>query len=146
MKFKGSFDINETRDKVASLFADPASNKEYQDGFVSKELISGKDGEEGAVYKLFYKHGGREMEMTETITSNQLPEAYEASYYHIHMDNTMKYSFTPIEKDKTRFDYECEYTRINWFMPKLMAIFFPSIYRKQGEKWMRQFKEFVEKQ
>jgi hypothetical protein len=28
----------------------------------------------------------------------------------------------------------------------LMAILFPGIYRKQGEKWMKQFKEFVEKQ
>jgi len=27
-----------------------------------------------------------------------------------------------------------------------MAILFPSMYRKQGEKWMKQFKEFAEKQ
>lgn len=31
-------------------------------------------------------------------------------------------------------------------MPKLMAILFPGIFKKQGEKWMRQFKEFAEKQ
>ena len=48
--------------------------------------------------------------------------------------------------NQTRYDYEFEYTRINWVVPKLMAILFPSMYRKQGKKWMKQFKEFAEKQ
>ena len=62
------------------------------------------------------------------------------------MDNTMKCTFAPLEENKTRYEYEFHYTRINWLMPKLMAILFPGMYRKQGEKWMRQFKEFVESQ
>ena len=62
------------------------------------------------------------------------------------MDNTMKCRFIALNKNETRYEYEFEYTRINWVMPKLIAILFPSMYRKQGEKWMKQFKEFVEKQ
>ena len=51
-----------------------------------------------------------------------------------------------ISPDKTRYEYEFEYIRINWVITKLLAIFFPGMYRKQGEKWMKQFKEFAEKQ
>ena len=62
------------------------------------------------------------------------------------MDNTMKCRFVPLDDNKTRYEYEFEYTRISWVMPKLMAIIFPGMFRKQGEKWMRQFKAFAETQ
>ena len=145
MKFSGSKDINKSRKKVVEYFKNPDYLKEYQDGFVRKELISGIAGENGAISKMYYKYGKREMELTETITNNNLPDVFEASYHHKHMDNTMKCTFTEINETKTRYDYEYEYTRINWFMPKLIAILFPGMYRKQGEKWMNQFKEFVER-
>ena len=86
------------------------------------------------------------MVLTETIINNRLPDSFESSYYHKHMDNTMKCKFIEIDDQSTRYEYDFNYTRIDWFMPKLMAILFPSVYRKQGEKWMKQFKEFVEKQ
>ncbi len=146
MKFKGSVEINKPQALVAELFADPMYLKEYQDGFQKKELVSGEIGQEGAVSKMYYQYGKHEMELTETITSNQLPDVFEAFYHHKHMDNTMTCKFTPLDEGKTRYDYEFEYTRMSWVMPKLIAILFPCVYRKQGEKWMRQFKEFVEKQ
>ena len=58
----------------------------------------------------------------------------------------MKCTFIKINDDETRYEYEYEYIRMSWVMPRLMAILFPSMYRKQGEKWMRQFRDFVEKQ
>ena len=146
MKYKGSKEINKPLEEVTKFFADPQYLGEYQDGFVKKELISGEAGKEGAVSQMFYEHGGREMLLTETITSNKLPHSFEAFYSHKHMDNTMKCQFTALDRNRTRYDYEYEYVRMEWFMPKLIAILFPSVYRKQGEKWMQQFKEFVEKQ
>jgi len=144
MKITGSLEINKPQRTVAELFADPQYLKEYQDGFQKKELISGQMGQDGAVSKMYYAHGRRTMELTETITANRLPDSFEAFYHHKHMDNTMVCKFVPLDENKIRYDYEFEYTRINWVMPRLMAILFPSMYRKQGEKWMRQFKEFVE--
>lgn len=146
MKFQGFVDIQQPREKVVALFADPIYLKEYQDGFIKKELISGDEGQDGAISKMYYKMGKREMELTETITANQLPDSFEAHYHHIHMDNTMNCRFTSISDTETRYEYEFEYTRINWVMPKLMAILFPGMYRKQGEKWMQQFKDFADKQ
>lgn len=146
MKFKSSIDINQPQEMVANFFADPRYLKEYQDGFIKKELISGQAGATGAVSKMYYKYGKNDMVLTETITSNRLPHSFEGSYHHKHMDNTMKCNFIALDDHRTRYESEFEYTRINWFFPKLIAILFPSMYRKQGEKWMKQFKDFVEKQ
>ena len=115
-------------------------------GSLMKELVSGQMGQEGAVSKMYYKFGKRDMELTETVTKNRLPDSFEAFYHHQHMDNTMKCRFVPLDDNKTRYEYEFEYTRISWVMPKLMAILFPGMFRKQGEKWMRQFKAFAETQ
>lgn len=146
MEHNGSLEINKPIVWVTKLFMDSSHLKEYQDGFVKKELESGQEGQKGAVSKMYYKYGKRDMILTETITSNNLPDSFEAIYHHKHMDNTMKCTFVPIDKNTTRYEYEFEYTRINWIMPKLIAILFPGMYRKQGDKWMTQFKEFVETQ
>lgn len=146
MKFKGSLDINKQRSVVVKFFKDPKYLKEYQDGFIRKELISGQQGQDGAISKMYYQYGKREMELTETITANRLPDSFESFYHHIHMDNTMKCTFTALNDNQTRYEYEFEYIRMSGFMPRLIALLFPSMYRKQGEKWMKQFKDFVEKQ
>jgi hypothetical protein len=146
MKHKGAIEINQSLNKVAELFANPDYLKEYQDGFIKKELVNGQKGAVGAVSKMYYKHGKHDMELIETITKNELPHSFEASYHHKHMDNTMKCNFVALDAHKTKYEFEYEYTRINWIMPKLIAILFPSMYRKPAEKWLRQFKEFAEKQ
>ncbi len=146
MKFTGSVEIEKPRDVVTQLFANPENLGEYQDGFIKKELISGKEGEDGAVSTMYYKFGKRDMKLTETITENRLPDSFKARYSHEHMDNTMECTFHALSDNKTRYNYEFEYTRISWFLPKLISLLFPGMYRKQGEKWMKQFKEFAEAQ
>ncbi|MBT3272009.1 MAG: SRPBCC family protein [Spirochaetales bacterium] len=146
MKYAGSIEIDKPIEMVTKLFADSTYLKEYQDGFVKKDLMSGQQGKEGAISKMYYKYGKADMILIETIVLNKLPSVYEAHYHHKHMDNTMKCHFTSLDTNRTRYEYEYEYTRINWIMPKLMAILFPNMYRKQGEKWISQFKEFVEQQ
>ena len=146
MKYKGSIDIHKPRSVVVKFFADPQYLKEYQDGFQKKELESGEPGKTGAVSKMYYHDGKRAMELTETITNNQLPDLFEATYHHQVMDNTMKCTFKELGENKTRYDYEFEYTRIDWIMPRLVAILFPGMYKKPAEKWMNQFKDFVERQ
>ncbi|WP_299211767.1 hypothetical protein [uncultured Aquimarina sp.] len=146
MNFKGFKDINKPRSIVVEMFKNPKYLGEYQEGFVRKELISGTEGQDSAISKMYYKSDKYDIELTETITANRLPDTFEAFYHHKHMDNTMKCSFISLNENKTRYEYEVKYTRINWFMPKIMAILFPGMYRKQGEKWMQNFKVFVEKQ
>ncbi|MEL6252530.1 MAG: SRPBCC family protein [Bacteroidota bacterium] len=106
MKYKGSKEINKPRDVVTKFFVDPAYLGEYQDGFVKKEMIRGEAGKEGAVSQMFYESGGRDMLLTETITSNKLPHSFEAFYSHKHMDNIRKCQFTVLDRNRTRYQYE----------------------------------------
>ena len=144
MKFSGFLEIRKPKAEVAAHFADPESYQHYQDGFVSKTLNSGTYGQEGAISTIYFKQGKRDMVLTETVQANNLPDSFDAFYHHKHMDNTMKVRFVEIDANTTRYEYEFEYLRINWLLPKLIAILFPGMYRKQGEKWMKQFKSYVE--
>jgi hypothetical protein len=146
MKFKGSIEIDKPQEVVSSFFINPDYLGEYQEGFLRKELVSGNAGEKGAISKMYYAMGKREMELTETVIANNLPNVFEGHYHHKHMDNTMKCTFTALEPNKTLYESEIEYTRINWVMPRLMAILFPGMYKKPAQRWLNNFKAFVEKQ
>lgn len=145
MKFYANTTINKPLEMVTRYFADPQYLAEYQDGFINKELLEGTAGEVGAISTMFYKQGKREMELTETITLNDLPNRFEADYSHKHMDNTMVCTFKAIDNNTTLYEAEYEYYRVS-FMPKIMMTLFPGMFRKMGQKWMDQFKSFVESQ
>lgn len=146
MKFTGKTIINQKREIVCALFADPKHLKHYQEGFISKELLEGEQGQDGAISRMLFKMGKGEMELIETITANRLPEQFLAHYHHKHMDNTMKCTFKDLGNSQTAYEIEVEYTRMAWIMPRLMAILFPSMYKKQGIRWMNNFKAFAENQ
>jgi len=144
MKFTCTLKIDKPKTVVADFFADPKYLKEYQAGFLSKELISGNNGENGAVSKMLYKMGKREMELIETIIDNQLPDSFYAKYHHKHMDNTMLCKFEALNDNETKYVSEINYTAFRGFMPKAMSFLFPGIFKKQVQKWLNNFKKFVE--
>lgn len=145
MKFKASIEIDKPLEEVTSYFINPAYLKEYQEGFLRKELVSGNVGENGAISKIYYQQGKGEMELTETIVSNQLPHSFEGFYHHKHMDNTMKCTFTALSDTKTKYESEFEYVRMSW-MPRLMLFLFPKMFTKPPQRWLNNFKAFVEAQ
>lgn len=145
MKFSGSIDIDQSLETVTQLFADPQYLGEYQEGFEKKELVSGDEGKDGAISKMYYRNGKHEMVLTETIVSNDLPHSFEAFYHHKHMDNTLICRFTSLPNGGTRYETKVEYTRINWVMPRLIAMLFPGMYKKPARRWMENFKKFAEK-
>lgn len=144
MKFKCSVTIDLPIDRVIQLFDNPNNLKEWQDGFVSFEHLSGTPGETGAKSLIKYKHGKREMELIETITVKNLPEEFSGTYEHKHMDNTLKNSFVALSDQQTRLDCYIHYTKFKAFVPKIMAFLMPGMYRKFTQKWLDQFKKFAE--
>ncbi len=140
MTFTCSVEINADIAKVQSIFLDSSTLKYYQDGFKSKTLISGIEGTKGAKSKLVYE----KLELIETILNSDLPDSFLGLYEHKHMTNTMKVSFSSITDTKTLYTTEIEYTKFNGFLIKLMAKLFPNMFKKQVEKWLHQFKEYVE--
>tara|TARA_R110002073_G_scaffold145532_2_gene297667 strand:+ start:39461 stop:39901 length:441 start_codon:yes stop_codon:yes gene_type:complete len=146
MKFTCTVTINKPQQIVADFFADPTYLKEYQEGFQRKELISGNSGEVDTVSKLYYQNGKRKMELIETVLKNDLPNEFLAEYFHSHTENTMRSTFTSINDNETRYDAEIDYTNFKGFIVKVMAFLFPSFFKKQVQKWLINFKKFVEAQ
>ncbi len=146
MKFTCSVIVEKPLQEVADYFANPKYLKEYQEGFQRKELVSGEVGQKDAVSTIWYGEGKREMVLTETILKNDLPHEFVGHYHHKHMDNIMRSVFTKIEDQKTRYDAEIHYTEFRGFMVKAMVLFFPSMFKKQVQKWLDNFKTFVERQ
>ncbi|MFD2568926.1 SRPBCC family protein [Pseudotenacibaculum haliotis] len=146
MKFTCTVTINKPLSIVTDFFVNPDYIHEYQEGFQKKELISGSAWQEGAVSKLYYAQGKRTMELTETIIKNDLPNEFYAQYHHIFTDNTMRSVFTAVSDDVTRYDAEIHYTEFRGFMVKTMSFLFPSFFKKQVQKWLNNFKRFLENQ
>ena len=142
MKFACTIDIDAPMNYVAEIFENPDHLKYFQDGFISKEPISGTPGEKDATSRMTYK----KLELIETIISNSLPSEFEALYEHKHMTNTMKVNFEALETNKTRYTSEIEYTKFNGVFIKLIATLFPRMFKKQVQKWLVNFKNYVESQ
>lgn len=144
MKYTCEVEIDLPINKVASLWENENHFDKWQDGFQAITLLEGKLNSTGAKSKIVYQQGKRKIELIETIISNNLPNEKKALYEHIHMINTQTTKFKKISDEKTRFISQVEYTKFNGFMPKLLATLFPGMFKKQSQKWMVQFKGFVE--
>jgi len=144
MKYKNEVVINAPRETVVALFDDPAQMKEWQPGFVSMELIEGDQGQVGAKQKLHYKMGKRDIEMIETITARNLPENYTVTYKAKGVFNIVDNHFEDLGDKTTR------YTTLNEFKMKGFMKFFawlmPGAFKKQSQKYMEDFKAFVERE
>ncbi|QRM90473.1 hypothetical protein FG167_14940 [Lacinutrix sp. WUR7] len=140
MKFTCTIDINASRNKVVSVFLDPNKQHHFQDGFIRKELLSGKMNEVGTKSKLIYK----KLELIETIELNNLPDAFKGLYEHKHTTNTMHVTFTAINPETTRYVSQIDYIKLNGFIIKILMKLFPGMFKNQVDTWMRQFKTYIE--
>ena len=144
MKYNCSIEINKPLDELSKLWEDENNFKHWQDGFISIELLEGEKGQKDSKSKILFLQGKRKMELIETVLLNELPNHKKALYEHIHMTNTQSSKFESLSDAKTLYSSEVEYLKFNGFMPKLIAKLLPGLFKKQSEKWMKQFKEFAE--
>ena len=146
MTFNSTVMIKQHKEMVAGYGAEPECLAEDQEGFQKKELVSGEAGKVNAISNLFYASGKRKMMLTETILVNNLPDEFMAQYHHKFTDNTMKSTFTSVDENQTKYDAEIHYTAFRGFMVKLMVFLAPKFFKKQVDKWLLNFKTFIEKQ
>ena len=144
MNFTCTVAINAPIDKTVALYTDPRYFKEWQDGFISYEPLSGIPGHVGAKSKITYVNGKHRIELIETIELMNLPSEMSGLYEHKHMINNLISRFTPISDGKTLLTTHVGYFRSIVTMPKLMALLIPGMFRKQNQKWLDQFKTFAE--
>lgn len=143
MKYNCEIVINADIKKVVKLFEDPNNLAKWQPGFISMEVLEGNAGKVGSRSKLQYQMGKREIEMIETITENDLPTSFSATYEAKNVWNEVKNHFEKLPNGKTKHWTENEFKMSG--MMKFMAWLMPGVFKKQSYKYLELFKAFVEK-
>lgn len=144
MKYRCEIEIERPVEEVVRLFDDPENMKKWMPGLKSFEPVSGEAGRVGATSKLKFDMNGREIEMTETITSRNLPEEFSGTYETSGVLNIVRNRFEEIDGGTNWIaDNEFRFTSLPM---KLMGFFMPGAFRKETMKHLRAFKEFAESQ
>ncbi|QYA25666.1 SRPBCC family protein [Gramella sp. MT6] len=142
MKYQQQITINKPRKEVVAKYSDPDNLKHWQRGFIFMKPINGNLGDEGSQNLLKYNMGNREIEMTETIIKNNLPDEYSATYEAKGVYNYQVNRFSPTLEAETLWITDNEF-KFSGFM-KLFGWFMPGAFKKQSRKYMEDFKAFVE--
>ncbi|MPQ47975.1 SRPBCC family protein [Marinifilum sp. N1E240] len=142
MKYTVEIEINQPIDKVVALFNDEDNLFKWMQGLQSIEHLTGEPGKKGSTSKMLFEDGKRDIEMIETIISNNLPEELIATYEAKGVYNLAKISFISITDNKTKYLTEQEF-QLKGFM-KIFGWIMPGAFKKQTAKYLSMFKEFAE--
>lgn len=142
MKYTQTITINLPREEVVKKFSNPENLKHWQRGFIFMKPINGELGKEGSQNLLKYKMGKREIEMTETILNNDLPNEFDATYEAKGVYNIQRNKFIAEENDKTKWVSDSEF-KFSGFM-KIIGFLMPGAFKKQSLQYMEDFKAFAE--
>ncbi|WP_300439541.1 SRPBCC family protein [Christiangramia sp.] len=142
MKYQQQITINRPRNEVIEKFSKPENIEHWQRGFIFMKPINGELGANGSQNLLKYKIGKREIEMTETILKNNLPQEFSATYEAKGVYNFQKNRFNETPENNTHWIADNEF-KFSGFM-KLFGWFIPGAFKKQSKQYMDDFKAFVE--
>lgn len=137
-----SIDVNKPLNEVLELFSSPVNRRLWMEGFVSSSLVSGKEGQVGAKSEMEFLVGKRKIKMIETIKVNSLPDEFTCTYEAPGVFNTVKCMFSEISATSTDFCTVQEF-QFKGFM-KVIALLMPWAFKKQGKKYLEDFKRFAE--
>lgn len=143
MKYTTEVIINKPRKEVIEKLDSLENMKHWQRGLVNATPLEGTPGEEGATMKLEYKMGKREMEMKETIIKRNLPEEFHATYDAKGVHNIQQNYFKEVDQNTTKWVSESEF-QFQGFGMKLIGFLMPGAFKKQSQKYLNDFKNFVE--
>jgi len=144
MRYQLELEIEAPRERVLELFLDTDNLKQWQPSLVRFEQISG-DGWRGVgtKSKQLHRMGSREVEMIATVTVDDYPDEFAATFEADDVWNLIENRFVEIGSDRTKWTLTSDFRSTN-FMMKLMMWFLPGMFKKQTREFMGHFKEFVE--
>lgn len=130
------------RNEVIAKFDNENNLEHWQKGLVSQEHISGTKGEVGAVTKLRYAMGKQQLEMIETITFKNLPEAIHLTFDTKNVYNIQQNYFEATTAETTTWISKNEF-KFSGFM-KFVGFLMSKAFKKQTILFMKNFKAFAE--
>ncbi|MDX1462753.1 MAG: SRPBCC family protein [Marinirhabdus sp.] len=143
MKYTTTVDIHKPRTEVIEKLDNAENMKHWQRGLQEYHFIKGTPGTEGAQMELRYKMGKRDMTMIETILKRDFPTEFHATYDAKGVHNIQKNYFEEIDPQTTRWRSESEF-QFQGFGMKLIGFLMPGAFKKQSQKYLNDFKNFVE--
>ncbi len=143
MKYENSIVIEVPLKRFVELLDNPENMKYWQKGLQSYEILDGESGKVGSTMRMNYLQGKREMSLLETVTVNNLPHEFSATYECKGVWNLVENHFTETTAGHT------QWTSVSTFkftgMMKIMSWFMPtSMFRKQSCQMLDDFKSFAE--
>lgn len=145
MKYTLDIVIDAPLNICAKTFSITENMINWQTELISIAHISGNPNEFGARMKLNFKIGKRQMPIIETITHKDLPHALHCTYASKDMDYIQENYFSATLDNKTKWTSINEYTPLNFKM-RLMLWTMPQTFKKQSLRFMKDFKNFAEKE
>lgn len=144
MKYTTEIIIEKGLEEVIKKMDSTDNMKHWQEGLASAEHISGTPGEFGAQMKLNYDFGKRQMELIETITKQNFPHEFHATYNTKGVRNIQQNYFELTPQGYTKWICENKFEPTNFAM-NAMLFLMPRAFKKQTKAYMTNFKNFVEK-
>ena len=144
MKYQNSITVNVPLKRFIELLDNPENMKYWQKGLQSYEVLDGTPGAVGSTMRMNYLHGKREVSLLETITANNLPNEFSATYECKGVWNLVENHFTETPEGHTQWvsDSAFKFTGMmrimSWFMPT-------SMFKKQSFQMLEDFKAFAER-
>jgi len=142
VKYSCEVVIERSRGEVISKFDSSQNLPKWQPTLRSAEPLTGDPGQPGSTMRLVYDQGKRQMEMIETVTANNLPESFDATYTTSGVINPCHNTFEEVGDSQTRWVMETEFN-FSGFMA-IMSFFMRKAFPKETQRMMGHFKKFVE--
>lgn len=142
MKYHVFVDIKLPLQKTVALFSDLENRKQWMNGLVEAEHLSGIPNQKGAMTRLVFQDGKRRTELIETITYVNLPEEISGSFDAGDIFYRITNRFEAIDKQLTRYHTYNHYEfqgKSRW-----IAILLPNTFKKQTLEQMISFKNWAE--
>ncbi len=143
MEYTLEIELKLPRNEVIKKFENVDNMKHWQEGFVSMEHLGGEKGKTGATSRLIYKmKSNKEVEMIETITMLDLPDAIHFTFDAKNVYNIQENYFEELPNGHTKWITKNEF-KFGGFM-KLIGFLMPGAFKKQSLSFMNNFKAFAE--
>ncbi|UYO00593.1 MAG: SRPBCC family protein [Devosia sp.] len=144
LDYTTSITIDLPRERVVELFDNVDNLYKWQRGLQSFDHISGEPGTPGAKSRLVFQMGKRRMEMIETVTRRDLPDAFDGTYDVEGVHNVVENRFSELGSNKTLWETRNIF-EMKGFMMSVMGWLMPGMFKKQSQKYAEDFKAFAER-
>jgi len=141
--YEVSTSIDKPVEEVFAAFNDHTKIKEWIPSIKSFEAIDEKEGMVGSTYKMIVDDNGKEFKMKETITEFVVNKKMKLEFDAQGMLKTDDVTFTS-DGDKTTITNRSVCKGTN-FLLKCTFPYFKSIFKSTDQKYLDNFKLFVEK-